>query len=104
MPMPVTEAPFPVDDTAIFMEEETSADAETGRTLGEDVAATLTGGDGAFQFEGVADRGYTFSLRVDAYDADEDGVYDYQYTEVFLGGLQVRIAGAAPPHVALGVG
>lgn len=53
-----------------------------------DVAETTTGADGSFVLDKIYDPGdHTFTLRVDAYDADGDGGDDYQYQEVFLGGL-----------------
>lgn len=56
-------------------------------TLGEDVATVTTDGDGDFLISGVYDDDYSFSLRVGSYDVDGDGVYDYQYEEVYIGGL-----------------
>ncbi len=56
-------------------------------TLGEDVDATETSVDGTFSFTGIYDGGYEFALRVAAWDADGDGVTDYQYQEIALGGL-----------------
>lgn len=56
-------------------------------SLSSDVMTTTTGPDGGFSFTGVVDDQYTFLIRVLAFDADGDGVSDYQYEELFIGGL-----------------
>lgn len=56
-------------------------------TVGVDVAAASAAVDGTFVFTDIYDDGYDFSLRMDAWDADGDGVTDFQYQELALGGL-----------------
>jgi hypothetical protein len=54
-------------------------------TLGYDVDSVTTNSDGSFSITNIADQGYSFAVRVDPYDADLNGVYDYQYAEIDLG-------------------
>ncbi|MEC8023783.1 MAG: hypothetical protein VX223_07585 [Myxococcota bacterium] len=56
-------------------------------TLGYDVDSVVTNSDGSFAITNIADAGYAFAVRIDPYDADQNGVYDYQYAEVDLGVL-----------------
>lgn len=56
-------------------------------TLGEDVASTLTASDGAFSLSEIAADGYSFTLRISPWDADDDGVYDYQGESIYLGDI-----------------
>lgn len=56
-------------------------------TLGEDVATVLTNGNGDFVIEDIAADSYSFTLRVAPWDADGDGVYDYQGKSVVLGDI-----------------
>jgi hypothetical protein len=56
-------------------------------TLGEDVSSVLTNASGEFSLTDIAAQGYSFTLRVSPWDADGDGVYDYQGESIGLGDI-----------------